>query len=121
MTNFITKVIKNPLDEVNEKTNLNITFDKIKDGKNVVGFRFNCSEKSEPILITRDMEKEQVEEIKVMNEEAAELEYFKTQYPEEFAYLAYPYEEARRKCHVFGKALQRNWYQIQLSRPSRTC
>lgn len=85
MTNFITKVIKNPLDEVNEKTNLNITFDKIKDGKNVVGFRFNCSEKTEPILITKDMDKEKVEEVRVMNEEAAEIEYFKTQYPEEFA------------------------------------
>lgn len=84
MTNFITKVIKNPLDEVNEKTNINITFDKIKDGKNVVGFRFNCTEKADPIAITKDMPQTQIEEIKIINEEQAELEYFKTRYPEEF-------------------------------------
>ena len=85
MTNFITKVIKNPLDEVNEKTNLNIIVDKIKDGKNVVGFRFNCSEKANPIPISKDLDQEFIEEIKEINEEQAELEYFKTNYPEEFA------------------------------------
>lgn len=85
MTNFITKVVKNPLDEVNEKTNLTVTFDKIKEGKNVVGFRFNCSEKATSFRITKDTDKSQIDEIKEINEEQAELEYFKSRYPEEFA------------------------------------
>ncbi|MCR4715280.1 MAG: replication initiation protein [Treponemataceae bacterium] len=84
MTNFITKVVKNPLDEVNQKTNLTINFDKIKDGKNIVGFRFNCSEKTEPLKITKRTSKGDIDEIKIINEEQAELEYFKTRYPEEF-------------------------------------
>ncbi|EID85127.1 Protein involved in initiation of plasmid replication [Treponema sp. JC4] len=85
MTNFITKVVKNPLDEVNEKTNLTVSFDKIKDGKNVVGFRFNCSEKATSVQISKDTDKQQLDEIKVINEEQAELAYFKNRYPEEFA------------------------------------
>ena len=85
MTNFITKVVKNPLDEVNEKTNLTVSFDKIKDGKNVVGFRFNCSEKAASLQITKDNSQAELDEIKVINEEQAELQYFKTHYPEEFA------------------------------------
>ncbi|MBR4598913.1 MAG: replication initiation protein [Treponema sp.] len=85
MTNFITKVVKNPLDEVNEKTNLNISFEKIKDGKNVVGFKFNCSEKAAALKISKDTDKTQIDEIKIINEEQAELEYFKTRYPDEFA------------------------------------
>lgn len=84
MTNFITKVVKNPLDEVNEKTNLTVSFDKIKEGKNVVGFRFNCSEKAASLRITKDTDKSQIDEIKEINEEQAELEYFKSRYPEEF-------------------------------------
>lgn len=84
MTNFITKVIKNPIDEVNEKTNLNITFDKIKDGKNVIGFRFNCTEKATPRKIEKSASKNEIDEIKIINEEQAELEYFKSRYPEEF-------------------------------------
>ena len=85
MTNFITKVVKNPLDEVNEKTNLTVSFEKIKEGKNVVGFRFNCSEKATSVRITKEMDKAQIDEIKEINEEQAELEYFKSRYPEEFA------------------------------------
>lgn len=85
MTNFITKVVKNPLDEVNEKTNLTVSFDKIKDGKNVVGFRFNCSEKAASLQITKDNSQTEQDEIKVINEEQAELQYFKSHYPEEFA------------------------------------
>ncbi len=85
MTNFITKVVKNPLDEVNEKTNLTVSFEKIKEGKNVVGFRFNCSEKAASVLITKETDKAQIDEIKEINEEQAELEYFKSRYPEEFA------------------------------------
>lgn len=85
MTNFITKVVKNPLDEVNEKTNLTVSFDKIKDGKNVVGFRFNCSEKAASLQITNDNSQTEQDEIKVINEEQAELQYFKSHYPEEFA------------------------------------
>lgn len=85
MTNFITKVVKNPLDEVNEKTNLTVSFEKIKEGKNVVGFRFNCSKKAASVRITKETDKAQIDEIKEINEEQAELEYFKRRYPEEFA------------------------------------
>ena len=85
MTNFITKVIKNPLEEINQKTNLTVSFDKLKDGKNVVGFRFNCSEKAASVKITKDTDKMQIDEIKIINEEQAEIEYFKNRYPEEFA------------------------------------
>lgn len=85
MTNFITKVIKNPLEEINTKTNLTITFEKIKEGKNVTGFRFNCTEKAAPIMIAKGTSKDEADDIVIINAEQAELEYYKARYPDEFA------------------------------------
>lgn len=84
MTNFITKVIKNPIDEVNEKTNLNIEVEKKKDGKNVVGFIFHCSEKAEPIQIKKGTDVILIDEISTENREAEELAYYKSHYPDLF-------------------------------------
>jgi Initiator Replication protein. len=64
MNNFTKYVIEKPLAELNEKTNINITYLKIKDGKNVLGFRFTCSEKVEEIKITKTDSKKLIAEKK---------------------------------------------------------
>lgn len=54
MTNFVTKVIQKPLEEVNQKTNIDISFAKIRDGRSLQGFAFRCSRKREEPKVTRD-------------------------------------------------------------------
>lgn len=71
MDNFISKVIENPLEEINQKTNLNISFEKIKEGKNIVGIRFYCSLKLETIKISKSDTK-QIRDEKIRRNEEQE-------------------------------------------------
>lgn len=75
MDNFTTKVVEKPIKEVNEKTDLTIILEKVKDGKTVLGFRFHCQIK------IKDIQKI----VKNNDEETNELEVYKQKYPEEFA------------------------------------
>lgn len=91
MTNFITYVIKKPLEEVGQKTNLKIDFEKIKDGKNVIGFRFLCSEKTEfePLKIaktdTKEIKNEKTEINAEREQTEKEIAFYKDNYPELWA------------------------------------
>lgn len=68
MTNFITNVIKQPLDEVSKKTDLLMSFEKAKEGRNITGFRFTCKWKTEPVKI----KKTEPKAIKKLKEEIKE-------------------------------------------------
>ena len=68
---FVKKVIINPCEEINEKTNIHIDLEYIKISKGNYKWRFNCSEKIEQLKITisntkiernlkRDINKEQI-------------------------------------------------------------
>lgn len=99
MNNFTTKVIENPITEINEKTNLNITFQKLKEGKEVLGFRFTCREKTEQLKITTGDTCETKIRTETINEEAKTVEYYKKKYPEQFARI---FEEEKKQGSLFG-------------------
>ncbi|HPY53786.1 MAG TPA: replication initiation protein [Treponemataceae bacterium] len=70
MTNFITKVIAGPLAEVCQKTNIDITFEKIKNSKEIIGIRFNCTRKDDKVKIAKtDSLKLKQEKIEINEEE----------------------------------------------------
>ena len=85
--NFIKKVIQIPLDELNSICKeFKIEVLKIKRGRNLVAFRFECTElKEEKKKIVKSDNKEIRQEKRQINEEYAEIELFKNKYPKEFA------------------------------------
>lgn len=87
MDNFIKKVIQIPLDELNSICNeFKIEVLRIKRGRNLVAFRFDCTElKEEKKKIVKSDSKEVRHAKREINEEHDELEYFKNKYPEDYA------------------------------------
>ena len=85
--NFIKKVIQIPLDELNLICKeFKIEVLKIKRGRNLVAFRFECTElKEEKKKIVKSDNKEIRQEKRQINEEYAVIELFKNKYPKEFA------------------------------------
>ncbi len=84
MNNFITKVIKNPIDELNRVNNdFSIEYSKIIENHKTVGFTFTCTE-CEILKISSDDSDSEKEEKKVLNDEAREMEYYKMKYPEQW-------------------------------------
>lgn len=81
MDNFTTKVVEKPIKEVNEKTDLTIIPEKVKDGKTVLGFRFHCQIKDTQKKIVKNNDFNRDYEAEEINE----LEVYKQKYPEEFA------------------------------------
>ena len=61
MDNFVKKVIEKPLQEISEKTDITMTFEKNKAGRHIVGFRFSCKRKFEA---PQKIEKNDAAEIK---------------------------------------------------------
>ena len=57
MSNLKTRVLEPSLEEINSQTDLNLTYENIKEGRTVVGFRFKVKEKFEKPKInsSRDM------------------------------------------------------------------
>lgn len=99
MTNFITYVIKNPLEEVGQKTNLKIDFEKIKDGKNVIGFRFLCSKKTKQLKISKTDSKQIKDEKRAINNEQDEMAQLKAKYPQEWQEI---FEQEIKNPNLFG-------------------
>src|SRR5690606_23954964 len=48
ISNLKTRVLEPSLEEINSQTDLNLTYENIKEGRTVVGFRFKVKEKSQP-------------------------------------------------------------------------
>lgn len=88
---FVEKVIKKPIEEVNQTTELNIYVEKIKEGKTISKFKFLCSEKTEfePLKITKTDTKEIKNEKTEINAEREQTEkeiaFYKENYPELWA------------------------------------
>lgn len=84
MNNFITKVVKNPLEELNSvNKDFQMSFAKIVENHKTVGFEFTCEQVS--VLKIESSDSEEIkEEKKQMNDEALEIEYFRTKYPSEW-------------------------------------
>lgn len=87
LNNFIKKVIQIPLNELNSIcTDFKIEALKIKRGRNLVAFRFDCTElKKEKKKIVKTDSKEVRQAKREINEEHDELDYFKNKYPDDYA------------------------------------
>ena len=84
MNNFITKVIKNPLEELNRiNKDFTITYTKKVENHKTTGFIFTCRQ-CEVIKIESNDEESVKKEKSILNDEAMEMEYYKTKYPEEW-------------------------------------
>lgn len=87
ITNFIKKVIQIPLNELNSIcSDFKIEVLKIKRGRNLVAFRFDCTElKEEKKKIVKSDSKAVRQAKREINEEHDELEHFRSKYPEDYA------------------------------------
>lgn len=86
MTNFIKKVLNAPIAELNEvNKEFKIEVSKITRGRTTIAFRFDCTElKEEKKKIVKTNSKEVRQDKRQINEEHAEIEHFKSKYPEDF-------------------------------------
>ena len=84
MNNFITKVVKNPIEEVNKvNKDFQMSYAKIVENHKTVGFEFTCFQ-SELLKIQKDDSSEELLEKQEINQEALEVEYFKNKYPQQW-------------------------------------
>ena len=84
MNNFITKVVKNPIEEVNKvNKDFQMSYAKIVENHKTVGFEFTCVQ-AEILKIEKSDTSEEIQEKREINEEILEVEYFKKKYPEEW-------------------------------------
>lgn len=85
MNNFITKVIKNPLEELNSvNKDFQISYKKVVENRQTVGFDFTCVQTDLLKIASTDTDDEKAEKEQI-NREAKEIEYYKNKYPEEWA------------------------------------
>lgn len=83
MDNFIKKVIQKPLDELNSIcSEFKIEVFKIKRGRNLVAFRFDCTEVKEEKKIVKSDSKAVRQEKRQANDDEKERSYYKTKYPD---------------------------------------
>lgn len=87
MDNFIKYVIQNPLDELNSICGeFKIEVLRIKRGRNLVAFRFDCLEKkTEKKQIVKADSKQIRKEKREINQEQDEISYYQQKYPTEYA------------------------------------
>lgn len=86
LNNFITKVVKNPIDELNSvNKDFQMSYTKIVENHKTKGFEFTCVQSAAVAKIETTDSPEVKEDKKEINEEVIEVEYFKTKYPKEWA------------------------------------
>ena len=85
MNNFITKVVKNPIEEVNKvNKDFQISYAKIVENHKTVGFEFTCFQ-SQILKIEKTDSAEEIKEKQEINKEEQEVLFYKTRYPQEWA------------------------------------
>ncbi|MEG1234595.1 MAG: replication initiation protein [Acinetobacter sp.] len=61
LRNLKRRVLKDPIDEINNHTDINLTYEPIKKGRSVVGFKFTIKEKTKPKLIANERDTKTVD------------------------------------------------------------
>ena len=61
LRNLKRRVLKDPIDEINNYTDIDLTYEPIKKGRSVVGFKFNVREKPKPKLITSERDQKTID------------------------------------------------------------
>ena len=80
MNNFITKVVKNPVKELNSvDTNFQMSYAKLVENHKTLGFEFTCVQSDTIKIDTSDSPEDKVEKTQI-NEELMDIEYYKTKY-----------------------------------------
>lgn len=117
MNNFIAWVIKKPLDELNKINNdFKIEFKKILENRKTVGFRFECTELSKQLKITKtDSPEEKQEKLEINEDWAKEPLWARMQekYPEVWA--EYFDQEKHSGFFVFDEVAKNATYERMLS------
>lgn len=95
--NMFRKVIEEPIEEVNTICdNLHIDIVKIKDGRDVVEYQFNCSSVEQAKIIKKTDSEETKKLARQINAEQDEILHYRKRYPEEF-------EKAFSECYAQRK------------------
>jgi plasmid replication initiation protein len=61
LRNLKRRVLKDPIDEINNYTDIDLTYEPIKKGRSVVGFKFIVREKPKPKLITSERDQKTID------------------------------------------------------------
>jgi len=61
LRNLKRRVLKDPIDEINNHTDIDLTYEPIKKGRSVVGFKFTVREKPKPKLITSERDQKTID------------------------------------------------------------
>lgn len=61
LRNLKRRVLKDPIDEINNYTDIDLTYEPIKKGRSVVGFKFTVREKPKPKLITSERDQKTID------------------------------------------------------------
>lgn len=61
LCNLKDRVIKPSLDEITKNTDVDLTYENVKKGRSVVGFKFTVKEKSKPKLITSERDQKTID------------------------------------------------------------
>ena len=61
LRNLKRRVLKDPIDEINKHTDIDLTYEPIKKGRSVVGFKFSVKEKPKPKLTTPERDPKTVD------------------------------------------------------------
>lgn len=61
LRNLKRRVLKDPIDEINNNTDINLTYDPIKKGRSVVGFKFTVREKPKPKLVAPERDQKTID------------------------------------------------------------
>ena len=84
MNNFITKVVKNPIDEVNKvNKDFQMSYAKIVENHKTVGFEFTCHQ-IDILKIEKTDSAEEIKEKQEINQEELEIQFYKERYPKEW-------------------------------------
>lgn len=83
---FVKKVIKNPCEEINEKTNIKIELEYEKLGVGKYKWRFICSNKAEEVKKIKNLDSQkEISTKRQIDKENEEIRFYKTKYPEKFS------------------------------------
>ncbi len=84
---FVRQVIKNPCDEINRKTSINIDLEYTKLGVGNYRWRFICSNKAELFKISKLDSKREISDKQAINDERKKIARLQKEHPERWAEL----------------------------------
>lgn len=89
MNNFVAYVISKPLEELNKvNTDFKVEVSKVMRSRNLVAFRFACTEttkEAQKLKISKTDSQKEISTKRQITKETEEIRFYKTKYPEKFS------------------------------------